>query len=138
MKEYVEPLNLVIHHIPKQVIEMFYGIELPKPKEGQDPNRPSTAEEVCSTYAFYKGYMNHKGMPDVQRAARYILKDYVNGKLLFCYPPAGLDSVEFQNHKYDPEKERKYAERIKKIKEKVKKYSSFWNLNIFKSRIVIF
>lgn len=119
MKEYVEPVNLVIHHIPKQVIEMYYGIELPKPKEGQNPNRPPTAEELCSTYAFYKGYMNHKGMPDVQRAARYILKDYVNGKLLFCYPPTGLDSVEFQNHKYDPEKERKYAERIKKIKEKV-------------------
>ncbi len=119
MKEYVEPVNLVIHHIPKQVIEMYYGIELPKPKEGQNPNRPPTAEELCSTYAFYKGYMNHKGMPDVQRAARYILKDYVNGKLLFCYPPTGFDSVEFQNHKYDPEKERKYAERIKKIKEKV-------------------
>lgn len=28
-----------------------------------------------------------QGNPDEARAARYILKDYVNGKLLFCHPP---------------------------------------------------
>ena len=51
MRDYVEPINLVIHHIPKNVIEMFYGIELPKPKEGQDQNRLPTSEELCSRYS---------------------------------------------------------------------------------------
>lgn len=30
-----------------------------------------------------------QGNPDEARAARYILKDYVNAKLLYCYPPPG-------------------------------------------------
>lgn len=42
--------------------------------------------------------MTHKGIPDGSRAARLILKDYVNGKLLYCYPPPGCDSVEFQEY----------------------------------------
>lgn len=42
--------------------------------------------------------MTHKGIPDGSRAARLILKDYVNGKLLYCYPPPGYDPVEFQQY----------------------------------------
>ena len=35
------------------------------------------------------------GNPDEARAARYILKDYVNGKLLFCHPPPGVSPDAF-------------------------------------------
>lgn len=42
--------------------------------------------------------MTHKGIPDGSRAARLILKDYVNGKLLYCYPPPGYHPVEFQQY----------------------------------------
>lgn len=47
--------------------------------------------------------MTHKGIPDGSRAARLILKDYVNGKLLYCYPPPGYDVQEFQQYssRYD-------------------------------------
>lgn len=51
MRDYVEPINLLIQHLPKQVFEVLYGIELPKPKEGQDPNRLPFAEELCSSYS---------------------------------------------------------------------------------------
>lgn len=34
-------------------------------------------------------------MPDTSRAARYILKDYVNARLLYCHPPPGIDSDAF-------------------------------------------
>ena len=65
--------------------------------------------------------MNHKGTPDVNRGARYILKDYVNGKLLYCYPPPGIqDAKAFQDHKYSTEKEAKYLEKTKKIMEQVR------------------
>lgn len=36
-----------------------------------------------------------QGNPDEARAARYILKDYVNGKLLFCNSPPGISSADF-------------------------------------------
>jgi large subunit GTPase 1 len=42
--------------------------------------------------------MTHKGIPDGSRAARLILKDYVNGKVLYCYPPPGYNSEEFQHY----------------------------------------
>jgi large subunit GTPase 1 len=63
--------------------------------------------------------MNHKGMPDVNRGARYILKDYVSGKLLFCYPPPDIDTFSFQEHRYEVSKEIKYLERLKKNQAKV-------------------
>lgn len=40
--------------------------------------------------------MTHKGIPDGSRAARLLLKDYVKGKLLYCYPPPGYNSEDFQ------------------------------------------
>jgi len=35
------------------------------------------------------------GQPDEARSARYILKDYVNAKLLFCQPPPDVDETGF-------------------------------------------
>nr|XP_020732933.1 large subunit GTPase 1 homolog [Odocoileus virginianus texanus] len=43
-----------------------------------------------------RGFMTAHGQPDQPRSARYILKDYVNGKLLYCHPPPGRDPVTFQ------------------------------------------
>jgi large subunit GTPase 1 len=36
-----------------------------------------------------------QGNPDEARAARYILKDYVDGELLYCHPPPGVSESEF-------------------------------------------
>lgn len=36
-----------------------------------------------------------QGNPDEARAARYILKDYVNAKLLFCHPTPGVSENDF-------------------------------------------
>lgn len=36
-----------------------------------------------------------QGNPDESRAARYVLKDYVNARLLYCNPPPGVDEDEF-------------------------------------------
>lgn len=36
-----------------------------------------------------------QGNPDEARAARYILKDYVNARLLFCIPPPGVTVESF-------------------------------------------
>jgi large subunit GTPase 1 len=36
-------------------------------------------------------------MPDTSRAARHVLKDYVNAKILFAHPPPGIDVDEFMS-----------------------------------------
>jgi hypothetical protein len=63
--------------------------------------------------------MNHRGTPDVNRGARYIVKDYTNGKLVYCYPPPGYEEKSFQEHKIDPIKEAKYFGKCKKIEQRV-------------------
>lgn len=41
--------------------------------------------------------MTANGQPDNPRAARYILKDYMNGKLLFVHPPPGVEQKEYHS-----------------------------------------
>lgn len=71
-----------------------------------------TAEEMLIAYAKARGFTRTgQGQPDESRAARYILKDYVSGKLLFCQPPPlDIDPMEFNRELYDeghlPEKRR--------------------------------
>lgn len=39
--------------------------------------------------------MTANGQPDGSRAARYILKDFMNGKLLYCHAPPNIDQAEY-------------------------------------------
>lgn len=62
-----------------------------------------TAEELLNSYARARGYGKAgQGLPDESRAARYILKDYVAGKLLFVHPPPepGVSPEEFNEGIY--------------------------------------
>jgi hypothetical protein len=40
--------------------------------------------------------MSQRGLPDNPRTARILLKDFVNGKLLYCHPPPGCDEAVFE------------------------------------------
>ncbi|XP_050307029.1 large subunit GTPase 1 homolog [Anthonomus grandis grandis] len=90
MRDHVPPVNLVSKLVPRHVLEDKYGILLPKPLEGEDPDRPPIAEELLNAYAYNRGFMTANGQPDNSRAARYVLKDFMNGKLLYCHAPPGI------------------------------------------------
>jgi large subunit GTPase 1 len=45
-----------------------------------------------------------QGNPDQSRSSRLVLKDYVNGKLLYCHPPPGIDADEFNRETRDIER----------------------------------
>lgn len=96
LREHSGPCGLVAQRIPKGVLEATYGIRIRTvPIEDGGTGIP-TSIELCSTYAIARGYVkSSQGNPDEARAARYILKDYVNGKLLYCHPPPGHVSSEF-------------------------------------------
>ncbi|XP_071946036.1 large subunit GTPase 1 homolog isoform X2 [Antedon mediterranea] len=97
MRDFKPAITLLTQVISRQVLEATYGITIIKPKEGEDPNRPPTAMELVNAYAYIRGYMNTKGMPDAHRASRLILKDFVNGRLLYCHPPPGILPEDFQS-----------------------------------------
>ncbi len=80
LREHIGPMQLVGQRIEKSVLEAIYGIKIPTlDGEGSEENRPPTAEEILRPYAVARGYKKAaQGNPDEARAARYILKDYVN------------------------------------------------------------
>lgn len=49
--------------------------------------------------------MTQRGLPDNARSARYVLKDFVNGKLLYCHAPPGIKQEDYhQFPEYKPKK----------------------------------
>ncbi|XP_033764098.1 large subunit GTPase 1 homolog [Pecten maximus] len=95
MRDHVPPTSLICQLIPKSILEETYSINLPEPAEGEDPNRCPTAGELLNVYGYMRGYMTANGLPDCPRTSRYILKDFVHGKLLYCYPPPDVDVETF-------------------------------------------
>lgn len=96
MRDHVPAVSFVCQTIPRQVMEGTYGINIIRPREDEDPDRPPTAEEMLMAYGYMRGFMTSHGQPDQSRSARYVLKDYVNGKLLFCHPPPHINAADFQ------------------------------------------
>ncbi|WAR13985.1 LSG1-like protein [Mya arenaria] len=88
---------VLCERLPRWMFASTYGIILPTPPEGDDPDRPPTAYEVLNVYGSMRGFMTSNGVPDTPRSSRYLLKDFVNGKLLYCHPPPDMDPVEFND-----------------------------------------
>lgn len=118
-REFTGPSGLVAQRIPKHYLEALYGIKIhTRPLEEGGTGIP-TASELLRAYARARGFSTQGlGQPDESRAARYVLKDYVNGKLLYCHPPpvssnedteiddaedgqASIDPLEFNEGHYD-------------------------------------
>ena len=105
LREYTGPAAIVAQRIPQPFLEAIYGLKIHmRPLEEGGTGVP-TAEELLSAYATARGFSTQGlGSPDESRAARYILKDYVKGKLLFCMPPPAdppIDPGQFNRELYD-------------------------------------
>ena len=105
LREFTGPAGLVAQRIPQSFFEALYGVKVyTRPLEEGGTGIP-TAEEILVAYAIARGFAKTgQGQPDESRAARYILKDYVNGKLLFCHPPPSeppIDGQGFNRELYD-------------------------------------
>ncbi|KAL8683726.1 MAG: hypothetical protein Q9186_000360 [Xanthomendoza sp. 1 TL-2023] len=105
LREFTGPAGLVANRIPQSFFEALYGVKVKtRPLEEGGTGIP-TAEEILIAYAVARGFAKTgQGQPDESRAARYILKDYVSGKLLFCQPPPSdtpIDAREFNRELYD-------------------------------------
>ena len=105
LREFTGPAGLVARRIPLPFFEAVYGVHVPiRPLEEGGTGIP-TAEEILSAYAAARGFSTQgQGQPDSARAARYVLKDYVSGKLLFCHPPPSdppIDPADFNRGLYD-------------------------------------
>ncbi|PSC70574.1 large subunit GTPase 1-like protein [Micractinium conductrix] len=83
------PVEAVGRRVGRQQLERVYGLHLPPPGRGEDPNRPPTALELLRSFAYARGWVASSGLPDETRAGRRLLKDYVDGKILYYKAPPG-------------------------------------------------
>ncbi|XP_020802630.1 large subunit GTPase 1 homolog [Drosophila serrata] len=107
MRDHVPAVNLLCERIPRHVLEDKYGIVIAKPLEGEDMERPPHSEELLLAYGYNRGFMTSNGQPDQARSARYVLKDYVNGRLLYAMGPPSVPQAEYHTF---PERQRKVIE----------------------------
>ncbi|TIA69255.1 hypothetical protein E3P91_03705 [Wallemia ichthyophaga] len=98
MRDWRAPLELVARRVPQSVLEGLYGIKIDTRAVEDGGDGVPTAEELATAFAVARGFTRQGssgGNPDEQRAARIILKDYINAKLVFCHPPPGVSADEF-------------------------------------------
>ncbi|XP_020224847.1 GTPase LSG1-1 isoform X1 [Cajanus cajan] len=97
MTEHKEAVQVVADKVPRHVIEEIYKISLPKPKSYEPQSRPPLAFELLGAYCASRRYVTASGLPDETRAARQILKDYIDGKLPHYEMPPGMSNVELDS-----------------------------------------
>ncbi|KAI9202184.1 P-loop containing nucleoside triphosphate hydrolase protein [Polychytrium aggregatum] len=99
LREHTGPAGLLTQRIPKVALEGIYGLRIrTRDAEGLEIDRAPTGEELLSAYAIARGFKkSYQGNPDEARASRYVFKDYVNGKLLYCHPPPGNNDAKHFN-----------------------------------------
>ena len=94
MRDYWPVVELICGRIPREILNAQYGIHLPVPTQqelnerGLEAVPPPTADELLEQYCVVRSlFAAASGVPDYQRASRVIIKDYAEGKLLYCHAP---------------------------------------------------
>jgi large subunit GTPase 1 len=80
LREHTGPATLIAQRIPRHALEAIYGIRIRTlDKEGNlDSKGVVRGEDLCAAYAVMRGFKKAgQGNPDESRAARILLKDYV-------------------------------------------------------------
>eukprot|EP00189_Rhodosorus_marinus_P010153 CAMPEP_0184743012 /NCGR_PEP_ID=MMETSP0315-20130426/5914_1 /TAXON_ID=101924 /ORGANISM="Rhodosorus marinus, Strain UTEX LB 2760" /LENGTH=621 /DNA_ID=CAMNT_0027214099 /DNA_START=123 /DNA_END=1989 /DNA_ORIENTATION=+ len=90
MRSSAEAMEIVCKTISRSELELVYGINL---ECDQADVEHTAAEELLEVHARARGFRNKHDQADRQRSARVILKDYVNGKLVYCTLPPHADAA---------------------------------------------
>lgn len=136
IRDHVPPVSLLCQRIPRNILEAVYGISIAQPSEEEEPDRAPFADELLSAYGYMRGFMTSHGIPDGSRSARYILKDYVKGKLLYCIAPPGEDEPLFQQMGHKLQKLIEFENKKSKGKDKAPKQVNEVDKDFFKQQHV--
>ncbi|CAN8062957.1 unnamed protein product [Agarophyton chilense] len=95
--DHVSPVSLLARRIPAATLEGVYGIRFAKGKQGMYNEEEEqgirdgyvSGEKLLDTHARARGFMSDHDKPDQSRSARVLLKDYVNGRIIYVHGPPG-------------------------------------------------
>jgi large subunit GTPase 1 len=86
VKDYYTPIELVCRRVPKMVLEKRYNIDVTYVDEDQDLSA-TLGERLLNVLSRRKGFMTEHDKPNRYRSAKIILKDYVDGRIVYAHPP---------------------------------------------------
>ncbi|KYQ46547.1 Large subunit GTPase 1 like protein [Trachymyrmex zeteki] len=78
----------------------FFSATLAAEKQSIQEEDEDEAKSIDKNDDYNRGFMTQNGQPDNPRSARYILKDFVNGRLLYCVAPPTFNQERF--HMFPP------------------------------------
>ena len=134
LSDIYNPIQIIINRIPPKILCNYYKINLPD---------IFSAKQFLQVIAKKRGFTTGNGLPEEAKTAKLVLKDYVSGKLLYCYlrpdyteekfgiiSPFGdiqLTKEEKENHKlienipanFDDNYEKLYAENEQILENKI-------------------
>lgn len=101
--DYHTPVSLIASRIPASIFSLVYGIRFPSLSDGLTTDTDSSllaesghvsATVLLETHARARGFMTDHNRPDTSRSARVLLKDYVNGRIIFAHAPPPREDEE--------------------------------------------
>ncbi len=96
LSEYGPAMDLLCAKIPFEHLLNHYGIMKSAVLKAKKTDRKmSQAMLFLSSLGFMRGLVKAGGQPDHSRAARIVLKNFVEGKLVFCQGPPDVDQTTF-------------------------------------------
>lgn len=86
LKDILSPVEIVCLRVPSKDLEERYGISL---------NGRVCASMLLQKIANHRGFYTGNGLPDEVKAGKMVLKDYVNGRILYVHkPPGTVENIE--------------------------------------------
>ena len=95
LNDFTPSVDLLLSKVPFSHITAHYGIMRHLVTAARKADRKSETMQMLSALALMRGFMKPGGVPDHFKAAKLVLKDYVQGKLRFCKAPPGVDQEGF-------------------------------------------
>ena len=87
LTDVIEPVEIIASRVKRQQLQDVYGMTL---KDTLHANTTfPLARSLLYSIAASRGWSGAGGLPDMTRAGRRVLKDYVDGKILACKAPPG-------------------------------------------------
>lgn len=87
LTDVIQPVEIIASRVKRQQLQDVYGVTI-KDLSGTNVAYP-LARSLLYAIAASRGWSGPGGLPDMTRAGRKVLKDYVDGKILACKAPPG-------------------------------------------------
>lgn len=76
IRDFQEAVSIILQHVPRDQLERSYKIKLPE---------FYSVSQFLDAIATHKGFYTGRNLPDNFKVSKMLLKDFITGRLLYCF-----------------------------------------------------